>query len=134
MSNPPPLRNMRQLDLEEEMHRLVRALPPRDVKHAIFDILGGATYGNSINNCRILDMTRRDDSMWLIHKFRSMNRANRKWSIQMLIYTLRKGVWLFLTQGLGGQEHIFHGQMTMDSKTLRSFCSLLRQRLKEQER
>lgn len=133
MSNPPPLKNMRQLELEEEMHRLVHALPLRVVKRAIFDMLGNATYGGSINNCRILDMTSRYDARWLIHKFRSMNRENRKWSIQMLIYTLRKGVWLFLTQGLGGQEHIYHGQMTMDSKTLRSFCSLLRQRLKEQE-
>jgi len=133
MSNPPPLRNMRQLELEEEMHRLVRALPKRVVKRAIFDILGVAAFGGSINNCRILDMTRREDAVWLIHKFSGMSRANRRWSIQMLLYTMRKGVWLFLTQGLGGQEHIYHGQATMDSKTLRSFCSLLRQKLKEQE-
>lgn len=133
MSNPPPLRNMRQLDLEEEMHRLVRALPQRVVKRAIFDIIGASTYGGYVNNCRILDMTRREDAMWLMHKFSGMNRENRKWSIQTLLYTMRKGVWLFLTQGLGRQEHIYYGQATMDSKTLRSFCSLLRQKLKEQE-
>lgn len=133
MNNPPPLRNMRQLELEEEMHRLVRALPQRFVKHAIFDIIGGATWGGSVNNCRILDMTRREDAVWLINKFSHMNRGNRNWSIRTLIYTMRKGVWLFLTQGVRGQEHLYHGQMTMDSKTLRSFCSLLRQKLKEQE-
>lgn len=134
MSNPPPLRNMRQLELEEEMHRLVHALPRRVVKRAIFDILGAAAFGGSINNCRILDMTSMDDARWLINKFNHMNRGNRKWSIQMLLYTMRKGVWLFLTQGIRDQEHFYHGQVTMDSKTLRSFCSLLRQKLKEQER